>query len=103
MYAIRSYYALIPSQIRSGKTGIKQTRYIGKNFDVEDKDNVLSEVSRGKKQKQIIEYLLEKDEDVLISEINEKFGNSNSSIKSLEEKGFIRLSSRRVYRRNNFV
>lgn len=96
---VHSLRTLIPSQIRSGKTGIKQTRYIGKNFDVEDKDNVLSEVSRGKKQKQIIEYLLEKDEDVLISEINEKFGNSNSSIKSLEEKGFIRLSSRRVYRR----
>ena len=96
---VHSLRVMIPAQIRGGKVGIKQVQYIDIDFDTEKADEILQSLSRSKKQKQIIEYLMDKGEEISFSRINEDLGKSTSSIKALEEKKLVSLSKKRIYRR----
>lgn len=96
---VHSLRVMIPAQIRGGKVGIKQKKYVSINFDINTKEDVIISLSRSKKQKVIIEHLITLQEDVAVSEINEKFGNSSSSLKSLLEKKLINIDEKRIYRR----
>lgn len=94
-----SLRVMIPAQIRGGKAKIKQIKYIGINFDKDKAAEILASLTRSKKQKQIIEYLLDANSDVAISQINEELGNSQSSIKSLKEKELVIITEKRIFRR----
>lgn len=96
---VHSLRVMIPAQIRGGKAKIKQIKYIDINFDKDRADEILSSLTRSKKQKQIIEYLLDTNSDVAISQINEELGNSHSSIKSLKEKELVVITEKRIFRR----
>jgi len=96
---VHSLRVMIPAQIRGGKVGIKQKKYASINFDTSIAEEILASLSRSKKQKQIIEYLMAAEGDVAINEINEELGDSSSSIKSLNEKEIINITVKRVYRR----
>jgi len=96
---VHSLRVMIPAQLRGGKVSIKQKKYVSIKFNADISQEILLSLTRSKKQKQIIEYLIEKEEDVLLSQINIELGNSSSSIKSLKEKNLINISTRRVYRK----
>ncbi|MEX1378200.1 MAG: primosomal protein N' [Eubacteriales bacterium] len=96
---VHSLRVMIPAQLRSGKVNIKQNKYVSINFDIENKDEVLDSLSRSKKQKQIVEYLIEKNDEVILSNITKDLGESASSIRSLEEKELITVHKKRVFRK----
>ena len=96
---VHSLRVMIPAQIRSEKVNIKQNRYVSINFDENNAEEVLESLKRSKKQKQIIEHLLNKKEEVPLSDITMELGESASSIKALEKKGLIHVAKKRIFRK----
>lgn len=96
---VHSLRVMMPAQIRGGKVGIKRSKYISINFDLDRTDEILASLKKSKKQKQIVKYLIDKQEEVLLTEINEELGNSASSIKLLKKKNLININEVRIYRR----
>ncbi|MBN2879378.1 MAG: primosomal protein N' [Clostridia bacterium] len=96
IYALR---VMLPSPVRGGSASAKQQKYAEINFDLKIADEIIETLKNSKKQKQIIEYLLEKGEDIPLSQINSDLGESSGSIKLLREKKLINITEKRIYRK----
>lgn len=96
---VHSLRVMIPARIRGGRVNIKQNKYVSLNFDADIADDILDSLKRSSKQKKIIEYLLDSQDDVELKQINEDLGDSTSSIKALVGKNLISITQKRVYRR----
>ncbi len=75
-----------------GQNYEKNIRYLKLNIDeyFEQKYNELLKYKRNEKQKEIVEFLMDYDE-IKVSEIKEEFGDINSTLKTLEKKGIIKI------------
>lgn len=96
---VHSLRVMLPAQIRGGKVAIKQERYIKIVFELDNAHNILTSLNKAKKQKQIVEYLLDKKAEVKVSKINADCGASTSSINSLCKKQLISITKKRTLRK----
>ncbi len=75
-----------------GQNYEKNIRYLKLNTDecFEQKYNDLLKYKRNEKQREIVDFLMDYDE-IKISEIKSEFGDINSTLKTLEKKGIIKI------------
>lgn len=84
---------MIPAQMRGDRVKKRTERYAIAILKPDATESI-----RGIKQKKIFEYLSSFDEAISIKQISAIFENPNIQIKSLEEKGYIKISEVRSYR-----